>query len=220
MLGGWPESRLDESDNNTPATWLAIMNVDSTVGLRLSARNRTEGEHMSRVAIIQEGWVRHGEVGPDELAVLCVLALHANRDGECWPTQGLLAKLLGRSRPWVRRVIGQLVEIGLVKKTHRVRDDGGDRACLYKLVSASDMAESNGDTRRHAHDSITDKPESNRDAQQTRVPVIVDLDLKTPDENWQPSDTDLVWALDRFPTADLQASVDRFVSRCRARGYR
>ena len=173
---------------------------------------------MSRVAIIKEEWVRHSDVGPDELAVLCVLALHANKDGVCWPTQGLLAELLGRSRPWVNKVIGRLVEIGLVLKTHRTRDDGGDRACLYRLVE--DTVESCGDTGSHAHDSVTAKPESKQDSPRANTPIVAELDLKTPDESWQPSDDDLCWAIDRFPTADLQASVDRFVSRCRAKGYR
>lgn len=173
---------------------------------------------MSRIAVIKEDWIRHSEVGPDELAVLCVLALHANRAGECWPTQGLLAELLGRSRPWVNKVVGRLVEIGLVVKTNRVRDDGGDRACLYRLVG--DTVGSDGDTGSHQRDSITAKPESKQDSPRATTAVIVELDLQTPDENWQPSDQDLCWAIDRFPTVDLEASVDRFVSRCRAKGYR
>ena len=192
-----------------------MLTVCGVVSLR---PDRTEGEQMSRVAIIKEEWVRHSDVGPDELAVLCVLALHANKDGVCWPTQGLLAELLGRSRPWVNKVIGRLVEIGLVQKTHRTRDDGGDRACLYRLVD--DTVDSSGDTGSHAYDSVTTKPESKQDSPRADTPIVVELDLKTPDERWQPSDSDLCWAIDRFPTADLQANVDRFVSRCRAKGYR
>jgi Helix-turn-helix domain len=184
---------------------------------------------MPRVAVLHESWLTHSDVSADEIAVLAVLALHTNKNGACWPTQGLLARLLGRSRPWVNKVIGKLVELGIVVRTHRTRDDGGDRACLYSLVGpveprqAQDSDVSAGDTRSHADDSVKGSSEQTKGTHTARPALdqrIVHLDLTMPEPDWQPSDADLCWAMDRYPTVDLSASVERFVLRCRAKGYR
>ena len=184
---------------------------------------------MPRVAVLHEYWLTHSDVGADEIAVLAVLALHSNKSGSCWPTQGLLGRLLGRSRPWVNKVIGKLVELGIVVRTHRTRDDGGDRACLYTLVApveqshAQDSVVADADTRSHDGDSVKDSSEHKTGTHTARPALnqnIVQLDLITPEPDWQPSDTDLCWAMDRYPAVDLSASVERFVNRCRAKGYR
>jgi len=185
---------------------------------------------MPRVAVLHESWLTHSDVNADHIAVLAVLALHAHKStSSCWPTQGLLGRLLGRSRPWVNRVIGELVELGIVVRTHRTRDDGGDRACLYTLVApversqAQDPIVSDADTRSHSGDSVKEIPE-HKSGTHTARPAsdvnVVQLDLQTPEPDWQPSDNDLCWAMDRHPDVELQASVERFVLRCRAKGYR
>ena len=89
---------------------------------------------MPRIAILHEQWLAHPDVTADEIAVLCVLSLHANRNNECFPSQGLVASILGRSRPWVSKVISRLVALGIVVRTHRTRHDGGHRSCHYRLV--------------------------------------------------------------------------------------
>ena len=175
---------------------------------------------MPRVAVLQEGWLTPSDVGADEIAVMAVLALHANKSGSCWPTQGLIARMLGRSRPWVNKVIGTLVELGLVVKTNRSRDDGGDRACLYQLVAPENAVVHGENTGCRAADSITTNIGNKQDTHAPPTSEIIQLDLKTPETDWQPSDDDLCWALDRFPNADLQSSVERFVMRCQAKGYR
>ena len=184
---------------------------------------------MPRVAVLYESWLTHSDVGADEIAVLAVLALHTNKSSRCWPTQGLLARLLGRSRPWVNKVIGKLVELGIVVRTHRTRDDGGDRACLYTLVTpveqrqAQDSIVSDADTGSHTRDSVKDSSEHKSETHTARPAPnvnVVQLDLQTPESDWQPSDADLCWAMDRHPDVDLSTSVERFVNRCRAKGYR
>ena len=184
---------------------------------------------MPRVAVLHESWLTHSDVGADEIAVLAVLALHSNKSGSCWPTQGLLGRLLGRSRPWVNKVIGKLVELGIVVRTHRTRDDGGDRACLYTLVTpikesqAQDSFVSEADTRSHRYDSVKELPEQTRETHAARPAPdinVVQLDLQMPKPDWQPSDVDLTWAMNRHPDVDLSASIERFVLRCTAKGYR
>ena len=183
---------------------------------------------MARIAVMPEAWLLHPEVSADEIAVLAVLALHAGRDQTCFPSQGHLATMLGRSRSWVCRVIGRLVEIGLVVQTHRTRHDGGDRSCLYQLIVPP--VESKPVSQEHTGcavgDTIKTDKESNKgltadahEEQSARVvalqPVLTELPI-----DWQPSDHDLLWAIERFPTADFHQLTERFVLRCQARGYR
>lgn len=183
---------------------------------------------MARLAVMPEVWLVHPDVGADEIAVLAVLALHAGRDGSCFPSQGHLADLLKRSRSWVCKVIGRLVEIGLVTRTHRHRHDGGDRSCLYQLLGVPQESKSVSEKNTECADENTIKstkeinrtlsataPEGQPDSVITSKTLPSDLD-----EDWQPTDKDLIWALDRFPTADLHALTERFVLRCRAKGYR
>jgi hypothetical protein len=72
-------------------------------------------------------------------------------------------------------------------------------------------------------DSITNKPEHQQDAHQAASPSILinsSVLAKVPDADWQPSDADLIWALDRYPDTDLTTITERFLNRCRAKGYR
>jgi hypothetical protein len=56
------------------------------------------------------------DLGPQggPLAVYCVLAAHANRAGECWPAQSVIAELTGLSDRSVRRAVRTLERVGLV----------------------------------------------------------------------------------------------------------
>ncbi len=201
----------------------------------------------TRLAILHASWLEHPEVGADEIAVLAVLALHADRNGSCFPSQGLLAQLLGRSRPWVCKIIGKLVELGILLKTNQVRaHDGGNRACLYKLIApeakantptlpsqTSHQPDSDGQPENracHEHDNITTEIKQTEETppacdaldfepvgQDSERPIQI---ATIPAEDWQPTDESLMWALDRFPETDLQASRDRYVNKCRAKGYR
>ena len=201
-----------------------------TLQAPLSAKKlRSHSGRSLRVAVLQESLILAAK-DADHVAVLAILALHANKStGSCWPTQGLIARMLGRSRPWVNRVISELVELGIVVRTHRTRDDGGDRACLYTLVTpveqsqAHDSVVSDADTRCHGHDSVKDLPEQTKKTHPARPAPDVNvgqLDLQTPEPGWQPSDMDLCWATDRHPDVALPAAVEWFVLRCRANGYR
>jgi len=110
-----------------------------------------------RVAVMSADWISHPDTGVDEIAVLTVLALHADRDGLCWPSQALLARLLNRSRPWVNKVINRLCELGLLSKTRRHRDDGGNRSCLYRLKRPASATDHDQAPDRMATDRI-DRP--------------------------------------------------------------
>ena len=192
---------------------------------------------MARIAVMPEEWFIHPDTGADEIAVLATLSLHASKEGTCYPTQGHLASMLGRSRPWINKVITRLVELGLVVRIHRQRNDGGDRSCLYHLAtntaSAVHTDGSAENTGSHRHDSVKTEQEINKGTHTANAHVnfpssakVIHLKptetLEIPSDNWQPTDIDLLWMLDRFPHAadDLQTMTERFVTRCRAKGYR
>jgi DNA-binding MarR family transcriptional regulator len=84
--------------------------------------------------IVRASWVDHPEVGPDELAMLSLLSLYANRDGSCWPSQSTLADRLKRSRSWVIRVLNRLEKLGLVARSQRQATRGRRATCLYTLA--------------------------------------------------------------------------------------
>ena len=42
-----------------------------------------KGVDDTRVAILRADWLNHPETGPDEIAVMAVLSLHAGPDGTC-----------------------------------------------------------------------------------------------------------------------------------------
>ncbi len=217
-----------------------------------------------RVAILHACFFEHPEIDADCIAVLATLALHADqKTGICWPSQGLLARLLNRSRPWVNGVISRLVEIGVIEKSDRFRNDnGGRRTSLYRLITPETKADSepqassnldsgmchaygigsqDGDIPCRAGD-INYKEEIQQDAHTAPAPVVESISeggnvevvqevvvqvstqeiriATTPEPDWQPSDASLIYAIERYPDADLQAATEKFVNRCRAKGYR
>jgi hypothetical protein len=208
-----------------------------------------KGVDDTRVAILRADWLNHPETGPDEIAVMAVLSLHAGPDGTCWPSQSTIAAKLGRSRPWVNRTIARLCKLGLLAKTRRSRDDGGDRSCLYAIldfpgtdrstlpVAGMDTPDSHmdrgcaGESHRknstelspethptRAHEANLASSESKQGAELQLQDVLPEAQV--PPADWQPSDDLLMWALDRFPDADLAAHVERFIARSRSKGYR
>ena len=201
----------------------------------------------TRIAVLHAAWIEHPEMGADEISVLAVLALHADRNGSCFPSQGLLARLLGRSRPWVCKVIRKLSEIGILLKTNQTRQhDGGNRACLYKLTAPEskttspaldssqspqpDIASQSKNRVCPESDIITPEIKQREEPSPARVAEdknYVSQDSTStpqlatiPAEDWKPTDQTLIWALDHHPDTDLQAARDKYVNKCRAKGYR
>jgi DNA-binding MarR family transcriptional regulator len=84
--------------------------------------------------IVRASWVDDPEVGPDELAMLALLSLYANRNGSCWPSQSTLADRLNRSRSWVIRVLNRLERLDLVARSQRQAARGRRATCLYTLT--------------------------------------------------------------------------------------
>jgi len=75
------------------------------------------------------------ELPTTEKIILILLADNANDEsGECWPSQGYLAKRSGMTRTNVNLVINRLRDKGHIKFEHRYREDGGQRANVYTVL--------------------------------------------------------------------------------------
>ena len=66
--------------------------------------------------------------------VLLALADHANDDGECYPSLRKIEAKTGLSKQGLINAIKRLMDLGLIQKEHRNRNDGGQTSNLYTLT--------------------------------------------------------------------------------------
>ncbi|MDX1655275.1 MAG: helix-turn-helix domain-containing protein, partial [Candidatus Competibacteraceae bacterium] len=64
---------------------------------------------------------------------LMALADHADESGECWPGIERLVRKTSATRRTVIRYLGQLIQLGLIEKASRQRQDGGQTTNRYRL---------------------------------------------------------------------------------------
>ena len=57
-----------------------------------------------------------------------------NKENQCYPAIGTIAKELNLSRRTVERAINDLIRAGLLKKEQRWRENGGKSSLLYTLI--------------------------------------------------------------------------------------
>ncbi len=179
-----------------------------------------------RYGKIIEAWADNPECGSAEISVLAILALYADTEGKCFPSQNTIAKCLNKSRPWVNAVIQKLLDIGVIQAEYRYHKNGGMRSCLYILV---DYVCQNADTPRqpidtnkissntsiisHA-DAIVDKSDCQNEKPEPvkQEPPAIGLDA------WNPTYEDKA-----FVQANSVIDPDRlavlFKTACQAKGY-
>lgn len=66
-------------------------------------------------------------------AVYMYLKDRSNKEGQCYPAIGTVAKELQLSRRTVERAIDDLVRAGLITKEQRWRENGGRSSLLFTL---------------------------------------------------------------------------------------
>ena len=93
----------------------------------------------------------HSALKPRARLVLNCLIMHANKDGECFPSIKTIAAECGYGVSTVKRALNDLCEAGYLQKQARFdeRKKGGQTSNLYTLiltVSDSDDAESEAET--------------------------------------------------------------------------
>ena len=58
---------------------------------------------------------------------------HADKDGTCWPGINTIAAGVSLSRSTVKRVLRELMQVGLIEKDHRWRENGSLTSNLYRI---------------------------------------------------------------------------------------
>ncbi len=78
-------------------------------------------------------WVLDSGVSDRAVRLYCVLARYADKDGEAWPSRGLLAERLKCSRDSVDRAVRELVDVGALHREHRTRN-GAHTSNLWTIM--------------------------------------------------------------------------------------
>jgi hypothetical protein len=177
----------------------------------------------------------------DRWGVLTTLALYADEEGLCYPSQATIARALKMSRPWVNRVIGDLAEAGLIRKTSRTRaSNGGTTSCEYRLITdPNELVGPNdpvarethschlGDRGCHRDDTTQSKHKQNnlarpaaRDtAEKQAGSKRADAEREPVPADWAPSADTMEKARAVSPNEDLEAHAAMFANRSRSKGY-
>ncbi len=66
--------------------------------------------------------------------LLVVLATFANSEGECWPSQGLLAEILGVKQATICTNLKVLEKAKFIESCHRKTKKGGNTSKLYRML--------------------------------------------------------------------------------------
>lgn len=184
---------------------------------------------------VQAWWMQHPLIDADAWSVMAALATYVDDAGECEPSQATIARWLQRSRPWVNRVIAELVVAGLIQKTGRERPNGGTTSCRYRLAMTPPDPGHTGDTPRQCDDTPRhggdrnqriSKHNLNARSAGARTNEFKEADkaekeaLVAVERDWEPSAGAIAEALRLRPSADIEGHTARFVARCRSKGYR
>lgn len=90
-------------------------------------------QHSGRLTIFQAAAVDDAALGHAAFRVLACLGTYSDKDGWCYPTQTTIAKRLRITRQAVGKSLHQLAELGYILIKQQRNDDGGNKACLYRL---------------------------------------------------------------------------------------
>ena len=95
----------------------------------------------------------HSDLKPRARLVLNCLIMHANKDGECFPSIKTIAAECGYGVSTVKRALNDLCDAGYLQKQARFdeRKKGGQTSNLYTLILTSDS----DDTEREARTTET-----------------------------------------------------------------
>ena len=195
-----------------------------------------------RVGLVQSGWMDHPDCDADMVSLLSVLSTFANREGDCWPSQRLLALKLKRSEAWISRVAQRAVAAGLLVRVRRPGSRGylfslpGHGVAMAALAGPGPTCELAGEQDAHL---------APRQAEQVELESGISLSARdrgpgvgtaaiddregvarrhrsaraVPPASWVPSAEDVAYAMARRPDLDPLLFGELFVLSCRANGY-
>tara|TARA_R110001592_G_scaffold363248_4_gene682157 strand:- start:7212 stop:7589 length:378 start_codon:yes stop_codon:yes gene_type:complete len=78
-------------------------------------------------------WAVTQSLPPAEFAVLMLLAHRANKDYQCWPSAGHIARAIKVKKPYVYKLLKRLEADELIKIDNRDRPNGSQQSNLYTI---------------------------------------------------------------------------------------
>lgn len=112
---------------------------------------------MAKYQYVQNAF--HSDLKPRARLVLNCLIMHANKDGECFPSIKTIAAECGYGVSTVKRALNDLCEAGYLQKQARFdeRKKGGQTSNLYTLILISDSEDTEHETETTETTSVLDE---------------------------------------------------------------
>lgn len=168
-------------------------------------------KYNSRHCVIQTRWFDLPMFGVAEAALVAALDAFSDKDGWCWPSQGTLATMLKKSRPWVIETMKALVGMGIIEKQSRKSPDGNTITCMYRVLHDSFRECQQDDTPCQPTDHPCQPTDTNKTIEHiTSNEVIKTKKASRLPSNWEPDDELLGWARREFPTVNTATATDSF----------
>ncbi|MBQ2897971.1 MAG: helix-turn-helix domain-containing protein [Clostridia bacterium] len=89
--------------------------------------------------IILNKHITNTEIDTYEFRVLCYLLMLADDDGICFPSYNTIAEKIGIGETKAKNAIKRLIELGIIKKTNRTKEDGSAGSNLYVVCEKTTM---------------------------------------------------------------------------------
>ena len=89
--------------------------------------------------IILNKHITNTEIDSYEFRVLCYLLMLADDDGICFPSYNTIAEKIGIGETKTKNTIKHLIELGIIKKTNRTKENGGTGSNLYVVCEKTAM---------------------------------------------------------------------------------
>ncbi|USE36354.1 helix-turn-helix domain-containing protein [Endozoicomonas sp. SCSIO W0465] len=125
------KTRLKRSGHSSPGFPLNTMSYCSGSSIAMISFAYTIGVLRLIRVEIQTGELDN--LTPTQRLLLIVLASFANSEGECWPSQKKLGKLVGVSRPRVSGCLKILEQEKLIESAFR-QSDNGTQTKIYRML--------------------------------------------------------------------------------------
>ena len=89
--------------------------------------------------IVLNKHITNTEIDTYEFRVLCYLLMLADDDGICFPSYNTIAEKIGIGETKAKNAIKHLIELGIVKKTNRTKENGSAGSNLYVVCEKTTM---------------------------------------------------------------------------------
>lgn len=89
--------------------------------------------------IILNKHITNTEIDTYEFRVLCYILMLADDEGVCFPSYNTIAEKISIGETKVKKAIKHLIELGIISKTNRTKEDGSAGSNLYVVCEKTTM---------------------------------------------------------------------------------